>query len=449
MSRLLPTLVALLLMFGAGFGATMIVLRKAPRIPVAQLLSISWLLGSAVISLSLWLLGLLIHGTPLQVLVTVMAIGLTLVGIRLARKTTIELPQSLGWIDYGLGALLGVASALILVLTFKHTLGWDGLLIWELKARYAYLNGGALPTAYFSDASRVFSHPEYPLYLPMIEMWIYQWIGEPDQYWVKLIFPVYYAFGTIFLAQAAGTLSGNRRIGLLAANLFLLIPFLTRAAGGIVLGYADVPLSIMYCAAFYFLWNFARTNSNDALSLFLIFSALLPWVKKEGAILWFALMLSGLPFILRRRGSVVAVLSLGSGSMIAIWQFYLHSMQAGPAQDFVPISVSHAVSHLSRLGPILQVLVEEATTLSRWNLLWFMTIFAFCSFAILNRTRRALILVVCSVLPIALYCATYLFSSWPDYLDHVRSSLPRLLLHVAPLAILSIALALTRPPRET
>ncbi len=450
MSRLLPTLAALLTMFGAGFGASMILFRRAERIALSQLLPMSWLLGTAVVSLALWSLGLVLRGMPLQILVTSISLGLTAAGFALARNANFEIPREMRWLDNCLAGVLCLQIALIFVLTFKHTLGWDGLLIWELKARYAYLNGGALPAAYFSDATRTFSHPEYPLYLSMIEAWIYFWVGEPDQYWVKLIFPVYYAMGMIFLAHAGASLSANRRIGLLVANLFLFIPFLTRAAGGIVLGYADVPISIMYCAAFYFLWIFARTDSNQALWNFLILTGLLPWVKKEGAILWIALACCSAPIIFRRRGLTVSALSVLSGaSLIAIWQLYLRMMHAGPAQDFVPVSVSLAFSNLNRLGPTLQTLLEEMTTLSRWNLLWYMTALAILSVALFDRTRRAIMVLICLMLPLALYCLTYLFSSWPDYLHHVESSLPRLLLHVAPLAMLAIAMALASLARPT
>lgn len=453
MSRLLPTVAALLTIFGAGFGASMIFFRHAKQITLSQLLFLSWLLGTGIVSVALFGLGLLVKGVALQIIVTVISLGLTAAGFALTRRVSIELPRSNHWIDYGLAGVLGLEIGLIFVLTFKHALGWDGLLIWELKARYAFLNGGALPAAYFSDATRGFSHPEYPLYLPMIEMWIYMWIGEPDQFWVKLIFPIYFAVGTIFLAYAGGELSGSRRIGLLVANLFLFVPFLTRVAGGIVFGYADVPLSLFYAAAFYFLWTFARSNSRETLWTFIALSALLPSVKKEGAILWIALTCCSAPIIFRKRGGVVCLISLLTGVIsIAIWQIYLRMMHAGPGQDFVPVTASLALSNLNRLGPIFQTLLAEATTLARWNLLWYMLIFAFLSFLCVNRTRRAGMLVICSILPLILYCLTYLFSAWPNYLRHVESSLPRLLLHVTPLAILSIALALaplTRTPAAT
>ena len=450
MSSFIATVAALLTIFGAGFGVTLLFLRNVKQIAVAELTGLSWLLGAAVLSLSLWLIGMLLRGVSLHIAIAFIALGLTLAGIAIFRnrKLKVRIPRLRGWLEYALVFFLCLEIGAVLLLTFKHTLGWDGLLIWELKARYAYLNGGALPAQYFSDAPRVFSHPEYPLFLPMLETWIYFWIGDCDQYWVKLIFPLFYAVGMVLLAQAGTFWSGKRWIGLLVANLFLFIPFLTRAAGGIVLGYADVPLSIVYLAAFYFLSIFVRQNSSAALSCFIALAAILPWIKREGVVLWFVVTACGAWIIWRRRGIFPALFSFLPGVCVIVgWQIYLKAMHASPAQDFDSIGLARLCANSYRFGPVLRSLISEAATIEHWNLLWLATLAAFLCFVIRGRGQHALMLVICTVAPIALYCGVYLFSAWSDYLHHVQSSLPRLLLHVAPLSMLAIALALGLPAR--
>lgn len=452
MSSFIATLAALLTIFGAGFGAALLLLRNVKQIAVAELAGLSWLLGAAILSLSLWLIGMLLHGVLLHIAITFIALGLTLAGIAIFRnrKLKVRIPRLRGWLEYALVFFLCLEIGAVLLLTFKHTLGWDGLLIWELKARYAYLNGGALPVSYFSDAPRVFSHPEYPLFLPMLETWIYFWIGDCDQYWVKLIFPLFYAVGIILLAQASAFWSGKRWIGLLVANLFLFIPFLTRAAGGIVLGYADVPLSIVYLAAFYFLSIFVRQHSSAALSCFIALAAILPWIKREGVVLWFVVTACGAWIIWRRRGIFPALLSFLPGVCVIVgWQVYLKAMHASPAQDFHSIGLASLYANLYRVGPILCTLLSEAATIEHWNLLWLTTLMASLCLIIRGRGQDALMLVICTVTPIALYCGVYLFSAWSDYLHHVGSSLPRLLLHIAPLSMLVIASALAPPSRNS
>ena len=454
MSSFIATVAALLTIFGAGFGVTLLFLRNVKQIPVAELAGLSWLLGAAVLSFSLWLIGMLLRGVSLHIAIAFIALGLTLTGIAIFRngKLKVRIPRLRGWLEYALVFFLCLEIGTVLLLTFKHTLGWDGLLIWELKARYAYLNGGALPAQHFFRRPRVFSHPEYPLpFCRMLETsGIYFWIGDCDQYWVKLIFPLFYAVGMVLLAQAGTCWSGKRWIGLLVANLFLFIPFLTRAAGGIVLGYADVPLSIVYLAAFYFLSIFVRQNSSAALSCFVALAAILPWIKRDGVILWFVVAVCGAWVIWRRRGVVSVLLSFLPGvCVIAGWQIYLKAMHASPAQDFNSIGLASLCANLYRIGPVLSSLISEAATIEHWSLLWLATLAAFLCFVIRGRGQHALMLVICTVAPIALYCGVYLFSAWSDYLHHVQSSLPRLLLHVAPLSMLAIALALGSPSRDS
>jgi hypothetical protein len=117
-------------------------------------------------------------------------------------------------------------------------------------------------------------------------------------------------------------------------------------------------------------------------------------------------------------------------------------MHAQPVQDFRPVSLSLLSSNSYRLGPILRSLFAEATAISKWNLLWLVTLAALLCIAVRYRGRDAWLIAVCIVLPIALYSCTYFFSAWPDYDQHIISSLPRLLLDVAPLTMLAIALAL-------
>jgi hypothetical protein len=159
-------------------------------------------------------------------------------------------------------------------------------------------------------------------------------------------------------------------------------------------------------------------------------------------VIWAVLLVANL-----NGGALPAIVSLLPGiCVLASWQIYLGAMHTGIARDFSPISLSLLRSNFHRLGPVLQRLIEEASNISHWSFMWYVKPVAILSCAQRNRSERQILLVICSIAPIVLCCCTYLFSAWPDYLHHVRSSLPRLLPHVAPLSMLSIALALA--PRQ-
>jgi len=129
------------------------------------------------------------------------------------------LPMPRNLIEWLLTSLLLVEITVFFYVSFKHTLGWDGLLNWEIKARYAFLNGGVIPGSYYSNPGRAFSHPEYPLAIPFTELWLYLWMGEPHQFWVKTIFPLFYAAGALLLALFVTRLSTKRWPGLIVATL--------------------------------------------------------------------------------------------------------------------------------------------------------------------------------------------------------------------------------------
>ena len=449
MSSLPGALVALLLIWGIGFGATVWLLRRAPSIEFWECAALSWFLGTAIFSLSLWCLSFFLRGVGLQIGVTFAALAIAIWGsaeIR-ARRHQIHCALPKSRIEVILATVLCVELAVVIYLSLKNMLGWDGLLIWELKARCAYLNGGALPTAYFADASRRFSHPEYPLFLPLNETWLYLWMGECNQYWVKLLFPIFYGAGIILIARAAIDLTGKRWIGLLVATLFIFVPSIHGGAGSALTGYVDVPLGLFYLGTLHYLFTFIRKNSNAALGFFITLNSALPWIKREGVILWAVAGCCGGYAIWKRRGFAHALASFIPGVCVSLgFRLYLHYVHASSPVDFVPVSFHALCSHLGRSATILRELFYEASRMDHWSVFWFITVLGLFCLLARNRVRYAGMLFMFMAVPLVLYCSTYFFSAWPDYIEHIESSLPRLLVQLYPTAWLVIAAAIA--PRD-
>ncbi len=185
----------------AGFGATSFLVRS--RLTKSEHFALAWLLGTAVVSFTLWLGGFVIRGVALQICVSAICVAFGVIGARRWRKFANVARTPRSHFEKIFIAVFALELMSILYLSIQHTLGWDGLTVWEMKARYAFLNGGALPTEYFRDTSRWFSHPEYPLLLPLTESWFYTWFGDVDQFWIKLIFPIWYAAAMSILLLAA------------------------------------------------------------------------------------------------------------------------------------------------------------------------------------------------------------------------------------------------------
>jgi hypothetical protein len=438
MTTFVGLLAAMVTIAAAGFGVTMLLARQ--RLTTSEYLALAWLFGTAVVSLSLWIGGLVIRGIALQLVMTAFCVLLGAVGFARWRKLSSK-QKSDSWkiADIIFVALFAIELMSIFWLSFQHTLGWDGLTVWELKARYAFLNGGVLPAAYFTDGSRWFSHPEYPLLLPLTETWFYLWIGDCDQFWIKLIFPIWYAAAMSILLLAAEELSGKRWIAWTIVLLFPLVPAIYSAPGGVLVGYADLPLAAIYLAAILYLLRFLRNESRDALALFITLGAALPWMKREGAILWAVLAVCGAIIIWRRRSLTMSILSVLPGiAVIASWKIFLIAVHALPSRDFVSLGRGS----IDRTGRILHELYLQLIDWRLWDIFWLLVAIALIAALIRQRSARVAVLVWLLLAPLVCYCTSYVFSAWPDYIAHIETSLPRLLIQLTPVGWLLIALAL-------
>src|SRR2546423_13646898 len=333
-------------LFVAGYGLLTLLARKEIQVSLTEQIAFSWLLGTGAVSLLLWVFGLFVHGVLLPGLVSIICLSLGFVGWRrtLSRPLQGRPPNPF---EIFLGIIVIVEIAIVFYLSFVHTLGWDGLLNWEIKARYAFANGGVLPGTYFNDSGRAFSHPEYPLAIPFTELWLYFWLGEADQFFAKTIFPIFYVVGIFLLIALGKRLAGREWIGLLMAAFLFFVPQITVEVGSAIAGYADFPLSVFYLATIGCLLCAAEQGNAAFFRLYAACLALLPWVKRDGVILWTVAAACGVFVILRTKRSPLFFLGFLPGLLIICgWHFYLSTMHALRPADFLPVNLETLSSHL-------------------------------------------------------------------------------------------------------
>jgi hypothetical protein len=78
-----------------------------------------------------------------------------------------------------------------------------------------------------------------------------------------------------------------------------------------------------------------------------------------------------------------------------------------------------------------------------WDIFWLIVLLASVSILIRQRTVQAAMLFWLLLAPLGIYLASYLLSAWPDYIAHIDTSLPRLLIQLCPVGWLLIALAIS------
>jgi hypothetical protein len=445
--------------FAAGFGVLRLLACCPSRLNLPEQFGLSWLLGSGMVSLLMWTFGLFLRGPFLAGSVAAVCVVLPFIAWRAQGQDAFNgRPfRTLRPLELLLATILLFQVVRIFYLACIHTLGWDGLLNWEIKARYAFSNGGALPAAYFRDGGRLFTHPDYPLAIPFTELWIYFWLGEANQFWAKMVFPMFYVAGAMLLAGISTRITGKLWLGLAAATLLFCIPqAATAALGSAIVGYADFPLSVFYLGTIGYLVLACERGEDDSLRIFAACLFLLPWVKRDGVILWLVAAFCGALVIWRGKRSPAFLLALLPGFILmAGWRVYLSRMQAISCPEFLPLSFSSFCAHTDRIGPLISIFVSELLNSSRWGLFWLPVAIAVAYLCRRYRELSGIVLLVGMLTPLAIYPFIYVFSAWPNYIQHASLSVSRLFLHAAPLSLLagcmtyasrSLRSVLSRPP---
>jgi hypothetical protein len=344
-------------------------------------------------------------------------------------------------VEIALAALIAIECAAVFAAALRTPLGFDGVFNFEMKASLMFSDAShSLPIDYVGDASRNWSHPQYPLMVPFGELWIYSWLGRVDHAAAKLLFPLFYCSLIAFVCGAVRR-AGGVRLSLAAGAALGLMPPLTLIAGA-ASGYADVPLAAAMAGAVSLTWIALRTGASDAAVLAGMMSAIAAWTKSEGIVLGgsIGLLVLVLRYVPARRFS--CNLSVGASSApilvpaiaIAPWMTLQHRYGIPPA-DFLPLTIANAVDNLHRVPVILELVVRELLRPGHWGLLWP----AWCVAVVLvmtnpRRLASDLFLIGTVALPLVLYVVPFVFSSWTDVDQHVRTALPRLLIPLAPIA---------------
>src|ERR1041384_3063452 len=388
---LLGLLAGYFTLFAAGLGIVFLLTRSA-TVNIVECLSLSWLFGVGVTSVLLWLGGIFISGLALQLFVTLVCVVLGIVAWRIKRLRSIQfsVPRPSNRLEWILASLLVVELLTIFYISLKHTLGWDGLFNWEIKARYAFLNSGILPASYYSSPGRAFSHPEYPLAIPFTELWLYLWMGEAHQFWIKTSFPMFYIAGVLLMSIFVSRLSGKRWLGLLVALLVPFVPFVTASPGGVIVGYTDIPLAVFYRAAL----GYLLTARERDFFFYAGALAFIPWIKSEGIILWAILAMIGFVVALRQQRVRLFLLSILPGIfLIAAWRIYLKAMHAITPSDFAWPTFELLRGNLNRIGGICATAFAEISEPSHWSIFWLLALVAVIYLLLSRQSSRVLLVI--------------------------------------------------------
>lgn len=448
---------ALVTLTAFGYAITLLVAREMP-FQWFERVGFAYVLGIGAASL-VWLVLTPAYGlvSPVILISAVAWITTTIVvsvpakggykhgaGSGTSRTDSTQSTESSRW-THVLLVVLAVELLALTAASLRSGLGFDAVFNFEIKARLAFENAvrGQIPLAYFGDESIAWSHPRYPLLVPFAEFWVYAWLGRVDQAFAKILFPLYYV---ALVCVTGGTV---RRIAGSAAALLTVIALGTLPAMTVIpgasSGYAEIPLAAALVGAVCCALIAVRTGDRHMVWMAGYLSATVVWTKAEGIVLSMCLGLAGAALI-GRKALPLIVMPL---AVFVPWLVFQH-LYGVPEKDFPSLSPLVALSHLDRAGTIAQLVVRELVTPGHWGMLW--PAFAVLWLADLSRRSTAgakadeasSMLAALVIVPLCVYPAIYLFSSWSDVEGHVRTSFIRLLVPIAPIALIFSASRLQR-----
>ena len=341
-------------------------------------------------------------------------------------------------------AVIGVQLLLAGVLAIGQPLaGWDSWTSWGMRARTIFLENGIAPAVY-ADPSRAVTRPGYPLLTPLLQAWLYRWLGAADDRLAGLVLWLFFAALVGLVYGALLRRSRDRVWALLAGAAAASIPWLVTLSG---LAYVDGALAALALAAAAMLIDWLDDGQPGALLLAIIAFALMPWAKEDGLVIALVLLLAAVVICppWRGRRGWVAALAGGCAALVVAAGWKLVTAGSPPAGAFPPLTAATLQANLGRIPTIWQIVRENLMSVD-FALIWPVAlIFGLSTLALPAVQRRAAWRTNASILPLAtalylcLMAAIYLFSSFQPYYQHVLSSYFRLASQVAPLAVLWIA----------
>jgi hypothetical protein len=325
---------------------------------------------------------------------------------------------------------------------FPHA-GWDAWAIWNIRARFLFRAGpGQLATAFADQLS--YSHPDYPLLLPLSVSRAWTFFGV-DTVLVPIFIAAIFAGATVAAAALSVGRARTPAHGLLTAAAILASPTFLKWAPSQC---ADVPLGCYILVSFLM---FARATVRDrALWWFLagVSAGLAAWTKNEGLVFTLLFLSVCTAWRLRTHGRARArsLAWLVAGSAIAIAALVVFKWRFSPTSDIEKaFSIPAALTLATDVGRIRLVVsaIAREVWLGGGTTIGVLPILCVCLLAGGLRPPGAAAAagLVSMVFLLGIYAIYYIVTPSHDLAWYVSTSVDRLVLHAFPTAVWGLMMA--------
>lgn len=305
---------------------------------------------------------------------------------------------------------------------------WDSWSIWLLKSKIFFIDGLIKPEIF------TYVESDYPLAISLTGTFIYQVIGRVDDTSVLLLFFSFYLMLGIALFFSMRKYTGST-LAMTFTFLFLATQNILRHGGRYEAGQADLALGFYFFISAVLLYRYIITKERKSLLLCNICLGITALIKNEGITFVIIAQVIIIIQVLKTKKYKDILFSLLC--IVPIVDWYIYKEVINMPKNFLLISPT---IYIGRIGILLKEFLKEFLDLVRWNLLW--ALFILTTILNLSKSRKILIFYYLLFGQLAVYFLIYLITPI-NPIEHLRSSLNRLLIHLAPIAIIIMAIIIS------
>ncbi len=427
-----------------GFAAASLIHRH-DRISSLWLAGISLAAGLGITGKVLFLASLAGVVPGRGVLVFSGVVAATIAGVAATAPGAMRVAASKPAISGGSRAVVAITSAWLffaVAIVTIHALGhvtyeWDGYMIWGLKAKVV-AQYPVMEAEYFHNLHYSSVHLNYPLMTPFLMAGVRGACGACSDVAMKLVWPLFYAAMVLMIL---GHLRTQMRpwCAFVLAAVYASMPTMLRWAGS---GLADIPLATFCCGGMIYLCRWATSHRLADVSAAAMFMAFGCFTKNEGlavaaVALIAALVIPASARSVRLLAQLAAAASVGA-AMIFPWMWFRYQLPQVDENYLTHLSPDAIVANTARLADICQSLRHGYLDWHGWNLLWPLLLVSAMIIPAAFRRPAVRMLWVALLLHTTVYIVIYMITP-ADLTGLLVVTRDRLLLHISPVALLTIA----------
>lgn len=453
-------LIGMILPLILGWSIVKIILAKKNFLAFLEKFALSYMIGIGLLSLLMFILSLLhIAFTFFNITLSLM-ISILLCLLFEVKKSglPVHFSQKRGEPLKFFDKTLISAIIFVFIYVFFRSIitpleAFDSWAIYGFKAKVFYL-AQTVPTSFFMDFTKSYTHFDYPLSLPLIESWIYICLGSWNDQLVKIIFPFFFLSLIIIFYCNLKKFTG-RKIALLATLLLVTIPYFINF---VKTGYADLPFAVYYLISVVYLIRGLREGDKYLLYISSISCGLAAWTKNEGLVISLSntAIFFGLLLIQRKlnRRNLLLFLQYIFIIFLIISPWFCFKSFLHLSNDIInrnTLTIANIFDNLNRLPAILDCIGENMFVFKSlflfksWNLIWPLSaIILFFNFKKMFKFPFwpvAISLFLYMGIWILMYIITPRDINW-----HLATSADRLLVGITPLVLFLDVLLIFREP---